>query len=75
MIIRNRAKCRLCGDVIESKSVHDFVPCKCGEIFVDGGHEYLHWGAKDWRNLTDLSENKGAEHDINIYYEEEIENE
>lgn len=40
-ILRNSAKCLKCGDEIESKSVHDFVSCKCGAISVDGGHEYL----------------------------------
>lgn len=37
---RNRARCRKCGDVIESKSRHDFVWCKCKAIFVDGGPDY-----------------------------------
>ena len=40
-IIRNAIQCRHCGDVIESKSVHDFVTCSCGACSVDGGHEYL----------------------------------
>lgn len=43
-IVRNAARCRLCDDVIESKTVHDWVSCKCGAIFVDGGHEYVHCG-------------------------------
>ncbi len=43
-IIINRAKCTLCNDIIESKYVHDFVQCKCGKIFVDGGHEYRRAG-------------------------------
>lgn len=51
----NKAKCRLCGDVIESKSVHDFVECTCEEIFVDGGNEYLRRGANDFTNFIDLS--------------------
>lgn len=34
-------KCNLCGDVIESKSRHDFVTCKCGSCSVDGGTDYL----------------------------------
>ena len=29
MIIRNAAKCKNCGDVVESTSVHHFAPCKC----------------------------------------------
>lgn len=38
--MRNRAKCRLCGDIVESKHRHDFVTCGCGEISVDGGNDY-----------------------------------
>ena len=41
MILRNSAKCRKCGDSIESKHRHDFVWCKCGAIAVDGGKAYL----------------------------------
>jgi len=38
--IRNMARCLKCGDIIESKSRHDFVRCKCGAIAVDGGNDY-----------------------------------
>jgi hypothetical protein len=38
---RNIAKCRKCGDVIESKHRHDMVWCKCGAIAVDGGRDYI----------------------------------
>lgn len=41
-LIRNRCKCKKCGDVIESKSVHDFVRCKCGACSTDGGLDYIH---------------------------------
>jgi len=58
IIIRNRAKCKLCGDVIESKHRHDWVKCKCGEIFTDGGHDYFHRGANNFENLIDMSEIK-----------------
>jgi hypothetical protein len=40
-IIRNSAKCKHCGDEIESKYVHDFVSCRCGSVSVDGGKQYL----------------------------------
>jgi len=40
-IIRNRAQCAICKDIIESTFRHDFVTCKCGAISVDGGHSYL----------------------------------
>ena len=38
MILHNRAKCKKCGDIIESKHCHDWVQCSCKSIFVDGGH-------------------------------------
>ena len=40
-IIVNKAKCKKCGDIIESKEVNDFKRCTCGSIAVDGGHEYI----------------------------------
>lgn len=40
-IIHNCIRCKLCGEVIESKSRHDFVTCRCGACSVDGGHTYL----------------------------------
>jgi hypothetical protein len=42
--MRNRARCRRCGDVIESRHRHDFVSCGCRAIFVDGGMDYLRAG-------------------------------
>jgi len=55
-IIHNRAQCLLCDTVIESIHRHDFVRCKCGEIFVDGGTDYLRQGAGCFANFKDLSE-------------------
>jgi hypothetical protein len=40
-ILRNIAKCRKCGDVIESLHRHDFKSCKCRAISVDGGRDYF----------------------------------
>ena len=42
--------------MIESKSRHHFVECSCGEIFTDGGHDYIRQGAKNLDNLVDMSE-------------------
>lgn len=56
MIVRNSAKCKLCGDEIESTYRHDFVSCSCGEIFVDGGKNYLRRGANKLENIIDTSE-------------------
>ena len=60
-IVRNRAQCLRCGDIIESKHVHDFQTCKCwgkskGKtgIAVDGGLDYLR-RVGDPGNYKDLS--------------------
>jgi hypothetical protein len=54
-IIKNAARCSKCCDVIESTYRHDFVTCSCGNIAVDGGHDYLRRiGSGD--DYTDLSE-------------------
>lgn len=41
-----KIKCRECNDVIESTSRHDFKYCTCGNVFVDGGEDYLRFGWK-----------------------------
>ena len=43
-LLRNRIKCKHCGDVIESTHVHDFKYCGCGKVFIDGGREYCRYG-------------------------------
>lgn len=40
-ILKNAARCNRCGEIIESKTVHDFVECGCGSLSVDGGREYI----------------------------------
>ena len=40
-ITRNAIRCKFCGDVIESETVHDFKFCSYKTIAVDGGHERL----------------------------------
>ena len=49
-IIRNAIRCKKCGDIIESKTVHDFKFCSCGSCAVDGGHDYLRrcGNREDW---------------------------
>lgn len=54
-IIRNRAKCKICRDIIESLHRHDFIYCKCKSIFVDGGKDYLRRGG-DPEDIIELSE-------------------
>ena len=57
-IIRNAIRCKHCGDVIESRSVHDFKSCSCGASAVDGGLEYLRRCAKNSmeEDFEDISE-------------------
>ena len=40
-IISNKIQCKHCGEIIESKNIHDFVWCKCGSCAVDGGKYHL----------------------------------
>ena len=56
MIIRNRVRCKKCGDIIESKYRHDFVTCKCGAISVDGGKDYLRRSGnlEDYEDLSEV---------------------
>lgn len=58
---KNQARCLNCGDVIESKSRHDFVVCSCWDnregkgIAVDGGNDYHRRVGKtfDWTFRAD----------------------
>ena len=54
-IIRNAIRCKKCGDVIESETVHDFKFCSCGSCAVDGGHDYLRRSAPSLDDFIDLS--------------------
>lgn len=54
--MRNRAKCKLCGYIIESKHMHDYVECKCGAIAVDGGSDYFRAVANEWENFLRIDD-------------------
>ena len=54
-LIHNRCQCNICKDIIESKHRHDFVRCKCGAIFTDGGTAYVRRGYKNKCDIIDLS--------------------
>lgn len=57
MIIQNAVICNKCDEFIFSAHRHDFRECKCGNIFVDGGQEYLRRGGKALEDgsYTDMS--------------------
>lgn len=63
-IVSNKIRCKWCGDILESFSVHDFKRCRCGKCFTDGGLEYVRRGF-DGNNPDDIFE------DLSIYYDPE----
>jgi hypothetical protein len=40
-IIANKAQCKLCGDIVESKEPGKYVYCGCGAIAVSGGNQSI----------------------------------
>lgn len=56
-IIRNRAKCRLCRDILESITPTECITCRCGEITIAGGKEFIHrcW-TTDRNNIIEMIE-------------------
>ena len=56
-ILRNRAQCKTCSEIIESRFRHDYQTCTCGAIAVDGGHDYLKRGGLP-DQLVELSESE-----------------
>ena len=54
---QNKAKCRNCGEVVESKHRHDWVACSCFRnspdtrgFYLDGGNDYGRYGG----NIDDI---------------------
>jgi hypothetical protein len=47
-----------CFDIIESHHRHDFVSCKCGTIFLDGGVDYVRYGGGTLEEVNLLTEYK-----------------
>ena len=64
-ILVNKIRCKKCGDIIESKSVHDFNFCKCESVAADGGHDYLRrlGELEDWEDLS-VCETIDEEHGV-----------
>lgn len=49
--MKNRAKCKLCNEILESFHEFDYVTCKCGEISISGGDIRLECSAKNWNHF------------------------
>ena len=59
IVVRNSAKCLLCGEEVESTHRHHFNPCKCGALTVDGGQAYrrrLFQAFDQWIDTSILAE-------------------
>lgn len=63
MILSNQVECLKCGDKPFSAHRHDFKPCRCGSVAVDGGLSYL-------RRVGDMS--PGATKDISIEIDDQF---
>lgn len=64
-IVTNKCKCLLCDIIIESEHRHNFVSCKCGNIAVDGGKDYI-------RRIGNGVTNPETIQELNETYEEEV---
>ena len=72
MILRNLARCRLCGTIIESTHRHDYVTCNCGKIAVDGGKAYLRRvGSRDYFEELSTFEESDAKSEEEVVQREQ----
>lgn len=55
VIVSNQVECLKCGDKPFSGHVHDFKPCKCGAVTVDGGPHYLRRVYQEQTDYRELS--------------------
>ncbi|MBO5031661.1 MAG: hypothetical protein J6D08_07220 [Lachnospiraceae bacterium] len=71
-IVTNKIRCKKCGDIIESRSVHDLVTCKCGAVSADGGHEYLRCCGEleDFEDLSEYEEDLTVANAIHQFVEQ-----
>lgn len=55
-----KIKCLKCGEIIESTYKHHFKECSCGNVFVDGGNDYLRFGGniKDKKSYLFIKDGK-----------------
>lgn len=58
-LVSNAAQCGVCHEIIESRHRHDFVTCRCGNVSVDGGLDYIR-RAFVTRNYTDVCQHEPA---------------
>lgn len=54
-IIVNKIQCDNCKDIIVSNNVHDYKSCECGNVSIDGGHDYTKRGWSEGYTYTELT--------------------
>ncbi len=55
--MRNRVKCKKCGEIIESRHRWDFKWCSCKTIFIDGGRDYRKRGG-DFEQMIEVGDDE-----------------
>lgn len=56
-VLVNKARCLACGDIVESRTVHDFRRCSCEALAVDGGLDYVRRVYRDeYEELSEYAE-------------------
>ena len=54
-IVRNSVHCLDCDTEIESTPAQPYKACPCGNVFVNGGHEYIGRGFRRGAHYKDTS--------------------
>lgn len=70
--MRNRGKCKLCKDVLESFHEFDRVECSCGEVSITGGQVKFLVFAKDFANFLRIDD-QDKEISVKIREKDEME--
>lgn len=66
-IIRNRIRCKHCGDPIKSKTTHDFQLCTCEAVGIDGVLDYpkrIFASYQEEEHYEELSESESREKEL-----------
>ena len=78
VILKNSIRCKNCGDVLVSRSRHDWVCCSCFResngtrgVFNDGGLDYMRRGGNP-DDYEDLSETRPYTDEEQAAYEKKI---
>lgn len=59
-LIRNRARCLVCGVFVESNFTNEYVSCQCGNVSIDGGLTEAKRTVQDSTKFEELAEYEEA---------------